>query len=61
MRSRRRRKTCARSLVMSAFLFMNAFSSRTLSAGPLLVWNYGVIAVLAAVTERCAGLVLRAR
>ncbi|KAF7340570.1 Peptide transporter PTR2A [Mycena sanguinolenta] len=45
-----------RSLVMSVFLFMNAFSSAlaeafvSLSADPLLVWNYGVMAVLAAVT-----------
>ncbi|KAJ7444346.1 peptide transporter PTR2A [Mycena latifolia] len=45
-----------RSLVMSVFLFMNALSSAvaeafvSLSADPLLVWNYGVMAVLAAVT-----------
>jgi POT family proton-dependent oligopeptide transporter len=42
-----------RSLVMSAFLFMNAISAAigeafvSLSADPLLVWNYGVMAVLA--------------
>ncbi|KAJ7021099.1 hypothetical protein C8F04DRAFT_1315398, partial [Mycena alexandri] len=45
-----------RSLVMSIFLFMNAISSAiaeafvSLSADPLLVWNYGVMGVLAAVT-----------
>ncbi|KAJ7436054.1 PTR2-domain-containing protein [Mycena galericulata] len=44
-----------RSLVMSVFLFMTAISSAlseafvSLSADPLLVWNYGVMAVLAAV------------
>ncbi len=42
-----------RSLVMSVFLFMNAISSAlgeafvSLSADPLLVWNYGSMAVLA--------------
>ena len=42
-----------RSLVMSVFLFMNAISSAlgeafvSLSADPLLVWNYGVFAVMA--------------
>ncbi|KAI0826573.1 oligopeptide transporter [Trametes gibbosa] len=42
-----------RSLVMSVFLFMSALSSAigeafvTLSSDPLLVWNYGVMAVLA--------------
>jgi len=45
-----------RSLVMSVFLFMSAFASAlgeafvSLSADPLLVWNYGVMGVLAAVT-----------
>ncbi|KAJ7150122.1 peptide transporter PTR2A [Mycena crocata] len=45
-----------RSLVMSVFLFMSALASAlgeafvSLSADPLLVWNYGVMAVLAAVT-----------
>ncbi|KAJ6556134.1 hypothetical protein B0H19DRAFT_1210735 [Mycena capillaripes] len=45
-----------RSLVMSVFLFMNAFSSAfaeafvSLSADPLLVWKYGVMGVLAGVT-----------
>ncbi|KAF8805077.1 peptide transporter PTR2A [Phlegmacium glaucopus] len=45
-----------RSLVMSAFLFMTALSSAigeafvSLSADPLLVWNYGVMAVLALIT-----------
>ncbi|KAJ6504568.1 peptide transporter PTR2A [Mycena vulgaris] len=45
-----------RSLVMSIFLFMNALSSAlaeafvSLSADPLLVWNYGVMAVLTAFT-----------
>ncbi|KAF8870038.1 peptide transporter PTR2A [Infundibulicybe gibba] len=45
-----------RSLVMAVFLFMSAISSAlgeafvSLSADPLLVWNYGVMAVLAAVT-----------
>jgi len=44
-----------RSLVMAVFLFMSAISSAlgeafvSLSADPLLVWNYGVMAVLAAV------------
>ena len=43
-----------RSLVTSVFLFMNAISFAigeafvSLSADPLLIWNYGVIAVLAA-------------
>ena len=42
-----------RSLVMSIFLFMNAISAAlgeafvSLSADPLLVWNYGSMAVLA--------------
>jgi POT family proton-dependent oligopeptide transporter len=42
-----------RSLVMSFNLFMSAISAAlgeafvTLSADPLLVWNYGVMAVLA--------------
>ncbi|KAH9896910.1 oligopeptide transporter [Cubamyces lactineus] len=42
-----------RSLVMSVFLFMSAISSAigeafvSLSSDPLLVWNYGVMAVLA--------------
>jgi POT family proton-dependent oligopeptide transporter len=42
-----------RSLVMALFLFMNAFSSAlaqalvALAEDPLLVWNYGVVAVLA--------------
>ncbi|KAJ7074724.1 PTR2-domain-containing protein [Mycena amicta] len=45
-----------RSLVMSVFLFMSAVSSAlgeafvSLSADPLLVWNYGVMAVLAGIT-----------
>ncbi|KAF9480589.1 peptide transporter PTR2A [Pholiota conissans] len=45
-----------RSLVMSVFLFMSALSSAlgeafvSLSADPLLVWNYGVMAVLAGVS-----------
>ncbi|PPR01223.1 hypothetical protein CVT26_015298 [Gymnopilus dilepis] len=45
-----------RSLVMAVFLFMTAFSSAigeafvSLSADPLLVWNYGVMAVLAFIT-----------
>ncbi len=44
-----------RSLVMSINLLQNAFSSAiaqgfvALSADPLLVWNYGVVAVLAAI------------
>lgn len=44
-----------RSLVMSLFLFMNAISAAigeafvSLSADPLLVWNYGVMGVLAGV------------
>ena len=44
-----------RSLVMSLFLFMNAISAAigeafvSLSADPLLVWNYGVMGVLAAI------------
>ena len=42
-----------RSLVMSVFLFMSAFSAAigeafvSLSEDPLLVWNYGVMGVLA--------------
>jgi len=42
-----------RSVVMSIFLFMNAFAAAigeafvSLSTDPLLVWNYGVMAVLA--------------
>ena len=45
-----------RSLVMAVFLFMTALSSAigeafvSLSADPLLVWNYGVMAVLAAIS-----------
>jgi len=45
-----------RSLVMSVFLFTSAISSAlgeafvSLSADPLLVWNYGTMAVLAGVT-----------
>ncbi|KIK00473.1 hypothetical protein K443DRAFT_100348 [Laccaria amethystina LaAM-08-1] len=45
-----------RSLVMSVFLFMNALSSAigeafvSLSSYPLLVWNYGVMGVLAGVS-----------
>lgn len=45
-----------RSLVMAVFLFMSALSSAigeafvSLSADPLLVWNYGVMAVLAFVS-----------
>ncbi|KAF9531503.1 POT family-domain-containing protein [Crepidotus variabilis] len=45
-----------RSLVMAVFLFMSALSSAlgeafvSLSADPLLVWNYGSMGVLAAVT-----------
>lgn len=45
-----------RSLVMALFLFMSALSSAigeafvSLSADPLLVWNYGVMAVLAGVS-----------
>ena len=48
-----------RSLVMSVFLFMNAISSAlgeafvSLSADPLLVWNYGSMAVLAFVASAC--------
>ena len=44
-----------RSLVMAAFLFMSAISSAigeafvSLSADPLLVWNYAVMGVLAAI------------
>jgi len=44
-----------RSLVMSLFLFMNAFSAAlgeafvSLSADPLLVWNYAVAGILSAV------------
>ncbi|KAJ7728296.1 peptide transporter PTR2A [Mycena maculata] len=46
-----------RSFVMSVFLFMDAISSPlaeafvSLSADPLLVWNYGVMAALAATTS----------
>jgi len=45
-----------RSLVMACFLFMTALSSAigeifvSLSADPLLVWNYGAMAILATVT-----------
>ncbi|RDB16581.1 putative peptide transporter ptr2 [Hypsizygus marmoreus] len=45
-----------RSLVMSVFLFMSAISSAlgeafvSLSTDPLLVWNYGVMGVLAGLT-----------
>ena len=45
-----------RSLVMAVFLFMSALSSAigeafvSLSADPLLVWNYAVMGVLAAVS-----------
>lgn len=45
-----------RSLVMACFLFMNALSSAigeafvSLSADPLLVWNYGVMGVLAGIS-----------
>lgn len=48
-----------RSLVMSINLLMNAFSSAIsqafvgLSADPLLVWNYGVVAILAAIGGIC--------
>jgi proton-dependent oligopeptide transporter, POT family len=48
-----------RSFVMSINLLMNAFSSAiaqglvALSADPLLVWNYGVVAVLAAIGGVC--------
>jgi proton-dependent oligopeptide transporter, POT family len=48
-----------RSLVMSINLLQNAFSSAiaqglvSLSADPLLVWNYGVVAVLAAIGGIC--------
>lgn len=48
-----------RSLVMAFSLFMNAFSSAigeafvSLSADPLLVWNYGVMAVLSFVGGTC--------
>lgn len=44
-----------KSLVMAVFLFMSAVSSAigeafvTLSVDPLLVWNYGVMGVLAAI------------
>lgn len=44
-----------RSLVMSVFLFMSAISAAlgeafvSLSTDPLLVWNYGVMGVLAAI------------
>nr|GAT47081.1 peptide transporter PTR2A [Mycena chlorophos] len=46
-----------RSLVMALFLFMSAVASAigeafvSLSADPLLVWNYGVMAVLAAISS----------
>ena len=45
-----------RSLVMAVFLFMSAFASAigeafvSLSVDPLLVWNYGVMGVLAAIS-----------
>ena len=48
--------TNMRSLVMAYYFFMTALSSAvgeafvSLSADPLLVWNYGVMAVLAGVT-----------
>jgi proton-dependent oligopeptide transporter, POT family len=48
-----------RSLVMSINLLMSAFSSAisqafvSLSADPLLVWNYGVVAVLAGIGGVC--------
>ncbi|KIX05842.1 uncharacterized protein Z518_03815 [Rhinocladiella mackenziei CBS 650.93] len=48
-----------RSFVMSINLLMNAFSSAiaqglvALSADPLLIWNYGLVAVLAAVGGVC--------
>jgi proton-dependent oligopeptide transporter, POT family len=48
-----------RSLVMSINLLMNAFSSAiaqafvSLSADPLLVWNYGVVAVLSGIGGIC--------
>ncbi|KAK5230443.1 hypothetical protein LTR47_007585 [Exophiala xenobiotica] len=51
--------TNMRSFVMALNLLMNAFSSAlaqalvSLSADPLLVWNYGVVAVLAAVGGVC--------
>jgi POT family proton-dependent oligopeptide transporter len=51
--------TNMRSLVMSINLFMNAFSSAiaqalvALAEDPLLVWNYGVVAVLAFVGGVC--------
>ena len=47
--------TNMRSLVMALFLFMTAISSAigeafvALSADPLLVWNYGTMAVLSAI------------
>ncbi|RMZ90734.1 hypothetical protein DV736_g2033, partial [Chaetothyriales sp. CBS 134916] len=51
--------TNMRSLVMSINLLQNAFSSAisqalvSLSADPLLVWNYGVVTVLAAIGGVC--------
>ena len=51
--------TNMRSLVMSINLLQNAFSSAiaqalvSLSADPLLIWNYGVVAVLAAIGGVC--------
>lgn len=51
--------TNMRSFVMAINLLMNAFSSAiaqalvSLSADPLLVWNYGLVAVLAAVGGVC--------
>ena len=48
-----------RSLVMAFNLFMNAFSAAlgeafvSLSADPLLVWNYGVMAVLSFIGGTC--------
>jgi len=54
-----------RSLVMSVFLFTSAISSAlgeafvSLSADPLLVWNYGVMGVLAGVTGVVFWLVVR--
>ncbi|KIW15809.1 hypothetical protein PV08_05859 [Exophiala spinifera] len=51
--------TNMRSFVMAINLLMNAFSSAiaqalvSLSADPLLVWNYGVVAVLAAIGGVC--------
>jgi POT family proton-dependent oligopeptide transporter len=48
--------TNMRSLVMSVYLFMNAFASAlgeafvALASDPLLIWNYGTTAVIAAVS-----------